>query len=675
MQVSSWIDTTLRKSACGMGEFAGSAVTRRLNRREYRNTVRDLLGVDLDITTVLPADGTGGNGFDTNGETLYLPPVLTERYMEAAQIILDRVIVTPPFAHTFPANQPARVSSYGETLFNLRLRYDIPTAAQLTLKVDGVEAGRMKTPPRRITYGKEEPGPLNGALQVTLARGAHVLTVESDKPLPAAATLTVSQKDEPASFEKRAVHYRLFGMEPGEQPVEGRRAARQLLQQFLPRAFRRPVTEAEVDRFLALYDRSAERGDPFEERVKLALKAVLVWPDFLFRVEQKPKTAGIYPLSQYELATRLSYFLWSTAPDPTLTALAAQGALSDPKVLAAQTERMLDDPRSRAFLTSFMGQWLGTQDIGGRVVPLLTELQSYYTPDTAADLRAQPVLLLGRILAENRSLTELLTADYMYMTARLAKFYDVEKQLPGLSDTEFKLVHWPDDRRAGILGLAGVTAMTSRYKETSPVLRGAWVLDTMLGTPVPPPPADVPALKTDAELGHKLPIREKLAEHRSNPSCTACHRMMDPIGFGLESYDWMGRWRDQDNGKPIDATGELPTGEKFNGPVELRQALLNRKTEFIGNLSAKALGYALGRSLQDGDSCTVQKIADALEKEGDRARTLIREIVLSVPFRNTQGGSIAAAPLLTQRSTNFTEVNAVKQDADSHNNGVKLKAK
>jgi mono/diheme cytochrome c family protein len=671
LHVSSWIESRLRQTACSAGDYAGSAITRRLNRREYRNTIRDLLGLDLEINTVLPADGTGGAGFDTNGETLYLPAVLTERYMEAAQMILDRVIVTPAFAHTFPASAPAAVPSYGENQYNLRLTYNLRDAAQLTLKIDGAEAGHFNTPRRRVTYGKELPGPLNGALQVTLSRGSHILTVESNPPLPADATLTVTQRDEPSSPERRSLHYRLFGIEPGEQPLNPRRAARQILEHFLPKAFRRPVDPGEVDRFLALYDRAAERGDPFEERVKLALKAVLVWPNFLFRVERKPTEPGIHPLSSYELATRLSYFLWSTAPDDTLTALAAQGTLSDPKVLTAQVDRMLDDPRSRAFLTSFTGQWLGTQDVGGRVVPLLTELQSFYTPETAADLRAEPVLLLGRIVDENRSLLELLTADYTYMTARLAKFYGLEKELPGLTD-EFRLVHWPDNRRAGILGLGAVLALTSRYKETSPVLRGAWVLETMLGTPVPPPPADVPPLKTDAELGHKLTMRERLATHRSNPACSACHRMMDPIGFGLESFDWMGRWRDvEENGKPIDASGVLPSGEKFNGVVELRKALLGQKDEFIGNLSAKALGYALGRSLQDGDGCTVRRIADALAKDDYRARTLIHEIVLSVPFRNTQGGLVRADPIMTQRSLDISTLNATKQDAASHNNGIK----
>jgi hypothetical protein len=352
--------------------------------------------------------------------------------------------------------------------------------------------------------------------------------------------------------------------------------------------------------------------------------------------------------------------------------LAEQGKLQDPNVLAGQVARMLDDSRSRTFINSFIGQWLGTQDIGGRVAPLLTEIQSYYTPEVAADLRAQPVLLFDRIVGEDRSLLELLNAKYTHLTQRLAKFYQIEDQINGLDDTEFRLVQWPDNRRAGVIGLGGVLAMTSRYQETSPVLRGAWALETLLGTPVPPPPPDVPPLKTDSENGGKLRMREKLMQHRADPSCSACHNMMDPIGLGLENFDWMGRWRDTEaDGKPVDATGALPSGEKFNGPVELRQALLDRKEDFLRNLTGRVLGYALGRSLQDGDSCTVQHLVQALENDGYRARTLIREIVLSVPFRNTQGGAVAIEPVITQKSLDISGLNAMKQDAASHLNQVK----
>jgi hypothetical protein len=414
-----------------------------------------------------------------------------------------------------------------------------------------------------------------------------------------------------------------------------------------------------------------ERGDPFEERVKLALRAVLVWPDFLFRIEQKHVEPGIFPLSQHEVAARLSYFLWSTAPDDKLLRVAEEGRLQDPAVLTAQMDRMLDDSRSRTFVNSFVGQWLGTQDIGGRVVPLLTELQSYYTPQTAADLRAQPVLLMERLISENRSLLELLNGDYTHLTARLAKFYQIEEKVQGLSDDEFTLVKWPDDRRAGLTGLGGVLAMTSRYKETSPVLRGAWVLDTLLGTPVPPPPPSVPELKKEGPA-RKMTMREKISAHLSDAACAACHRLMDPIGFGLENFDWMGRWRDKDdNGSPVDASGQLPSGQKFSTPQELRAALLANKNEFITNLTARMLGYALGRSLQDGDDCTVQRIVQKLEQDGYRTRTLLREIVLSVPFRNTQGGTMQDAPVLSKRSLDISGLNARKQDNESHNNLVK----
>jgi hypothetical protein len=267
------------------------------------------------------------------------------------------------------------------------------------------------------------------------------------------------------------------------------------------------------------------------------------------------------------------------------------------------------------------------------VVPLLTELQHYYTPEVAADLRQEPVLLFHHITTRNQSLLELLTANYSFLTERLAQFYQVEKQVNGLKGDEFRLVKWPDDRRAGILGMASVLAMSSHYRQSSPVLRGAWVLDALLGTPVPSPPPDVPPLPRASRSEAGLSMRQILARHRSDPSCSTCHNLMDPIGFGLESFDWMGRWRDG-----ADSSGALPSGETFSGPVELRQVLLSRKQDFLRHLSGKVLGFALGRALQDGDHCTVQRLVEALEKDNYRARTLIREIVLSLPFRNTQGG-------------------------------------
>ncbi|MSV29637.1 MAG: DUF1592 domain-containing protein [Bryobacterales bacterium] len=680
LRVSTWIENRLRETACGAGEYAGAAVTRRLNRREYHNSIRDLLGVDFEVLGILPADGTGGAGFDTNGETLFVPPMLTERYLEAAQQILDRVIVTPPLALTAaadPAKPAAGISTsvpiYMDASYDVQVDFEAgPGPPVLILRVDGAEMGAMAMQQKRADRRASARSTI-GRLQVNLARGTRLVSVEPGESVKAFTSLTITQKKEQPPAEKRALHYRLFGMEPGDRPLQPRKAARQILETLLPKAFRRPVAPGEVERFLAMYDRGAERGDPYEERVKLALKAVLVWPEFLFRIERKQEKPGVYPLSQYELATRLSYFLWSTMPDETLFRLAAEGRLQDTNVLAAQVERMLDDTRSRAFVNSFVGQWLGTQDIGGRVMPLLTEIQSYYTPEIAADLKAQPVLLFDRILGENRSVIELLDANYTHLTQRLAKFYQIEERVKGaLSDVEFQLVEWPDNRRTGVLGLSGVLAMTSRYQETSPVLRGAWALETLLGTPVPPPPPDVPQLKSGGEGGVKLNIREQLTRHRADAACAACHNLMDPIGLGLENFDWMGRWRDKEaGGKPVEAMGALPSGEKFNGPVELRNALLARKDDFVRNLTGRVLGYALGRSLQDGDSCTVQRLVETVAKDGYRARTLVREIALSVPFRNTQGGAAAVDPAIPQRSLNISGLNALKQDAASHLNQVK----
>ncbi len=254
---------------------------------------------------------------------------------------------------------------------------------------------------------------------------------------------------------------------------------------------------------------------------------------------------------------------------------------------------MLDSPRSRAFSTSFVGQWLGTQEVGGRVVPLLTELQHYYTPEVAADLREEPVLLFQYILGGNRSLIELLNANYSFLTERLAKFYEVEGKVK--TGDGFQRVEWPDDKRAGVLGLGGVLAMTSHYKQGSPVLRGAWVLDTLLGTPVPPPPPEVPPLEAAAKNERGLTVRQMLARHRADAACSTCHNLMDPIGLGLENFDWMGRWRDRDtNGEPVDASGALPSGEKFTGPVELRQDALDSQAGFSAALERQGLGLCAG---------------------------------------------------------------------------------
>ncbi len=455
--------------------------------------------------------------------------------------------------------------------------------------------------------------------------------------------LKVEENRTEPSAERRAIQKRLLGVEPAQTPPEPRKAARQLLASFVPGAYRRPAKAQEIDRFLKLYDRAALRGDPYEERVKLALKGVLVSPDFLFRIEQPPTGPGIHALNGYELAARLSYFLWETMPDAELTRLAREGRLQDPAVLTAQVERMLADPKSEAFTEAFIGQWLGTKDVGGRVAPTVNEIQTFYSPEVAADMRAEPILNFRYMLRENRGVLDLLDSDYTFLTKRLANFYGM-RGVPGLETNKFQLVRLTDGHRGGVLGLGGVLAMTSHFKETSPVLRGAWVLDTLLGTPVPPPPPDVPPLAT-GKATHGLTIRQKLEMHRVDPSCSACHNLMDPVGFGLENFDYLGRWRDEDDtGRPIDAAGVLPSGEAFNGAAELRRLLLKKKDLFLRHFSGKLLGYALGRSLMDEDQCTIQRLTEDMEKSDYKVRELVKGIVLSVPFRYAQIVTDAEAP-------------------------------
>ncbi|MEZ5400509.1 MAG: DUF1592 domain-containing protein [Bryobacteraceae bacterium] len=656
--VADWIENRLRTSGCTGEPYAGYVGPRRLNRREYRNTVRDLLGVDLAIADLFPEDESGGAGFDTNGDTLYVPPMMLERYMEAAGKIADRVVVSrplnlvhlshelkPPSPPPPPGQKPARRLAPGEAVsttvtvftdgpYGLRVSAERPktTPFSVDLKVDGVAVNKLA-----YNNVDRNGGATARVATANLSRGVHeIALVNGSEPIDL-YSLTVDQQPKPPTADQAALHYRLLGIEPGQTPVNRRATVQRMLARIIPLAYRRPAEPGDVERLIALYDRAAERGDPFEEAVKFTLKGLLVSPKFLFRTEELDLRLGVQRLGQYEMASRLSYFLWASMPDSELLALAAAGKLQDDAVLTAQVDRMLDDPRSRAFAGAFIGQWLGTKEIGGRAMPLLTELQHFYTPDVAADLREQPELFFHYILTADRSVLDLIGGDYTFLTNRLVKYYELE----GMVDVRgggFEKVTWPDDRRAGVLGFASVLGMSSHYKQGSPVLRGAWVLDTLLGTPVPPPPPDVPPL--EAQKGPKpASMKAMLEKHRAATACAACHNLMDPIGMALENFDWMGRWRDRDvDGSPVDASGSLPSGEKFTGAVELRNVLLSHKDEFLRQLAGKMLGYATGRGQQDGDQCTIRGMVENLERHHYAARGLIRDVVLSAAFRSIQPG-------------------------------------
>lgn len=527
--------------------YPGYVMSRRLNRSEYENTIRDLFGVPIPVADLFPNDGAGGEGFDNDGSALFLSAIQMEKYVAAADLVVDTIF---PHDHYDPIAKVARVAAKAATL------------------------------------------------------------------------------DWDAREELRAARERIITVEPGRK-VKPRAAAEGVLLDFAERAWRRPVTPEEIDTLLAMYDRGRERGDSWEASIKLGLKAALVSPNFLFLAEPQPQTAGVYPLGDYQLASRLSYFLWGTMPDEELFALAAADALNNEDELKRQVSRMLKDARAAALGEQFGAQWLGITQLGETSKPD-EERFPEFDEALVADMRAEAAMLFNTVVRENRSLLELINADYTFVTERLAALYGLE----GVKGRGMQRVQLADARRGGVLGMAAVLTATSHPLRTSPVLRGKWVLEQLLGDRVPPPPPDAGTLPEDDVQPDGLSLRARMELHRKNPDCAACHQTMDPIGFGLENYDPIGRWRDEAAGQPVDAEGVLPSGEKFNGPQELKEILLARKDAFARNIARKMLGYALGRSLTQYDSCVVDKCLAALQAEEYRPEGMFREIVLSHPFRH-----------------------------------------
>lgn len=648
LRIANWIETYLRETACDRGQHAGRVLPRRLNRTEYDNTIRDLFGLNLKFSETFPNDGAGGEGFDNNGETLFLPPILMERYLEAAQQILDAAIITPPLKKSYNASQflppttlsqpehrsiaPGKEIAIIESIYlkgdySVKVKLQVPEkkSTNIVVKIDGIKAHRFKL---------SDQADQTVSTDVRLIRGLHSITLAVPKTDAAVNVLSMELVEQRGKLflTKKKLHQGIFQVAGKDQP-QNRDSAQKIIRHIAKKAYRRPVTDHELKQLMHLYDRAADRADPYEERVKLTLKAVLVSPHFLFRTEVSSLQPGMYPISDYELATRLSYFFWASTPDDELIRLADQGQLHKEAVLNQQITRMLADSKARALSELFTEQWLGTKDVGGRVAPVNGNFREVYSTELALDFREEAIQMMDYLFQKDRSLLEIIDADYAFLNQRLAKHYGVE----GVKGREFRKVKITDGRRGGVLGLGGVHMLTSYPKRTSPVLRGAWVLETLLGTPVPPPPPGVPPLKEKSSRNKKSSIRQILEAHREHATCAACHDIIDPIGFGLENYDLFGRWREKERGQPLDATGEFPSGEKFAGPAELKKILLKRKDELARHFTAKMLGYALGRSLEDADACTIETIAKKLEQNNYQSQTLIREIVFSKPFLYREG--------------------------------------
>ena len=405
-------------------------------------------------------------------------------------------------------------------------------------------------------------------------------------------------------------------------------AVQQLIAGFARRAWRRPPTEEEVTRLQQLFAASLPRLSSVLESVRQPLKAVLVSPHFLFVVETEPDETGVLPLTGHQLATRLALFLWSSVPDEELLAAADAGVLADDRQYRQQIRRMLADSKSAGLGENFGLQWLGLRNFGG-VVPD-AEVYPQYSELLAGDLREEAVQFVSGVFRENRPLTDLLAADYVVVNGRLAQHYGLS--LP--ADAGWQRVVVADGRRGGAATLGAVLTAASYPRRTSPVLRGRWILDELLGTPVPPPPPGVPPLDQSVAESGSQTLRQRLELHRQKPECASCHDRMDPLGFGLENFDGIGRWRESDAGQSIDAAGRLPSGEQFAGPAELKAVLLGRKDDFLNHFSRKMLGFALGRELNKFDACVVETSVKKLQENGFQSQILIEEIACSYPFRN-----------------------------------------
>jgi mono/diheme cytochrome c family protein len=668
--VAGYLSGTLLKVNCVGPKDPGRVTMRRLNRSEYNNTIRDLCGItDFQPADEFPSDDVG-YGFDNIGDVLSVQPILIEKYMAAADKILERALpkmtpvqsskqvfrpqnlnVTPRGAKFRENNKDKIIFSSegaasqeklnfpadGEYTFRVRAWGnkvgDAP--AKMAIRVDGKDLKSFE-----VTAPEERPGIYDYRVQVPLGekRVAVVfLNPFEDTKTKEYRNLGIELLEIEGPHGKVApplgpAAKRILVARPkweGSTAEERKQAAEKTIATFARRAFRRPPTADELTRLNKLYALAESQGDPFEIAVRLPLKAILVSPQFLFRPEDDPKLPNqSRTISEFELATRLSYFLWSSMPDDELLALAEKGELRKPGVLASQVTRMLKDPKSHSLTTDFAGQWLMLRSVAS-VSPDTATYPSWDDKLKSSMIR-ETEMFFAHIVKNDRPVTEFLDANYTFLDERLAKHYGIK----GVYGDRFREVKLPDTRRGGILTHASVLTVTSNPTRTSPVKRGKWVLENLLATPPPPAPPNVPELEK-TEL--KGTLRQQMEQHRVSPSCAACHAKLDPLGFGLENFDGIGRWRDAENQVKIDTSGELPGGLKFDGPAELRKILLSKSDQFRLCFAEKLLTFALGRGLEYYDKCVLDDLAAKLKAGGDKFSALVMAIVECEPFQQRKG--------------------------------------
>jgi hypothetical protein len=678
-------------AASGKAQFAGPSVIRRLNRTEYSNAVRDLLAVDFPFTTELPPDGLA-SGFDNIGDALSMSPVLLESYLKVGRQVSELALGVSdptPVTDQFPVTQTQSEWIGAGAPFGTRggvvVRKYFPAAGTYELRAimnpetfSPTEGSRLFRTRVHVDAGEHTfvvtfplenaapegpipalPGPggdgLGGPLDVKgSAWGPSVLFLLDGKPVkqfeirgitPAEAAfgapngpamLSRAEIEGPydvAPVVRSASRDRILTCQP-RQPAEEAACAEKILTSVARRAYRREVGAEDVKPLVAAYQR-ARPGRSFDSALAVGLRDVLVSPDFLFRLEFDPQNARpgqVHPVNDYELATRLSFFLWSSIPDDALLDAARRGELRRAAGYERQVRRLLADRRADAVVANFATQWLGLHEVAA-AAPDKTAYPEF--DDGLRDAFQQETqLFLRSIIRENRSVLDVINADYTYLNERLAAVYGV----PGVRGSGFRRVQFAaNSPRGGILGHGGILMATSHTNKTSPVLRGKWILDNLLNSPPSPPPAGVPPLnEAPADGGRVLTTREQVERHRSSPVCSSCHARMDPFGFALESFDVLGRWRDKDEGGPIDPTGELPNGEKFTGPAGLRAQLASHSEQFVGATVARLMTYALGRPLEGRDQPTVRAITRSTKDDDYRFNDIVLAIANSPQFKMKQ---------------------------------------
>ena len=682
----------------------GRVASRRLNRLEYVNAIEDLLALEIDGDELLPSD-MAGFGFDNNADVLSITPSLMERYIAAATKISRAAIGSPdirpvtqvykvgferrdiriaedmPFAthgglavrHNFPLDGEyvfavrlkrngtvETIDGIGENEHQVELRVDHELVTRLPIggRYPGVDPGTLIAVPEddiegqtlheyRMTADRELE------IRVPITAGTRLVTAaftdSAPSPstptlLPGIDTLHISGPFDGSVPDDTPARRRIFTCRPADSSAGAEEAcAREIMTALARRAYRRPVTEADIAPLLSIY-REGRADRDFEAGIEWALETLLAVPDFLLRVERQPvdtQPGEIYRLSDLELASRLSFFLWKSIPDDELLDIATRGRLSDPAILTGQVRRMLADRRATRFMNDFVGQWLQMRNIfsqdpdGALFAGFNDTLRTAMVRETELFFESQ--------VREDRPIPELLRADYTYLNEQLARHYGVDD----IYGSRFRRVEWTDDRRHGLLGQASLLTVTSYANRTSVVLRGKWVLENMLGAPPPPPPPNVPPL-AESDRSNPTSLRERMEQHRSSPVCASCHTRMDPLGFAMEHFDAVGRWRETDGGAEINATIELD-GQTIDSPRAFREALLDTGDEFVRTVTEKLLIYALGRGVDYYDAPTIRQIVRDLARDDYRWSALVTGIVASQPFQMRRAPDAASATIVAQQ--------------------------